>query len=90
MDGRLTNTYSYYDEHGELVFQVLRFMGTDGRKEFRQRVPDPMAESGWKYSTKDLAQKPLYKLPDVLSAIQDGRVIYVAEGEKDVEALWSA
>ena len=90
VDGKLTNTYSYYDESGELVFQVLRFMMPDGRKEFRQRVPDATSESGWKYSTRHLGNKPLYKLPEVLKAVEDGRVIYVAEGEKDVEALWEA
>lgn len=88
--GKLTNTYSYHDRDGELVLQVLRFMMPDGKKEFRQRVPDRTTESGWKYSTKHLKERPLYRLPEVLNAVGEGRVIYVAEGEKDVDALWNA
>lgn len=90
VDGKLTNTYSYYDQDGELILQVLRFMMPDGRKEFRQRVPDSTADNGWKYSTQHLAERPLYRLPEVLQALDAGRVIYVAEGEKDVDALWEA
>lgn len=88
VDGTLTNTYSYYDAVGELVMQVLRFRLPDGRKEFRQRAPDATADNGWRYSTQQLAQRPLYRLPEVLQALAAGRVIYVAEGEKDVDALW--
>lgn len=90
MEGKLTNTYSYYDADGVLILQVLRFMQPDGRKEFRQRVPDPVQDSGWKYSTQHLAVRPLYRLPEVLHAINNGRVIYVCEGEKDVDAMWDA
>jgi hypothetical protein len=89
LDGELTNVYPYVDENGELVFQVLRFLMPDGRKEFRQRVRDEAA-GVWKYSTQHLTEKPLYKLPQMLQAKADGRVLYVAEGEKDVEALWEA
>lgn len=89
VDGELKNVYSYVDEHGELVFQVLRFLMSDGKKQFRQRVPDPEGD-GWKYSTQHLTERPLYRLPEVLRAKGAGRVIYVAEGEKDVDALWEA
>lgn len=90
VDGKLTNTYSYYDADGELILQVLRFLTPEGRKEFRQRVPDDTADNGWKYSTQHLAERPLYRLPEIIDAINNGRVIYVAEGEKDVDALWEA
>lgn len=88
--GRLTNTYSYFDADGDLVFQVLRFVNEEGRKEFRQRVPDETADGGWKYSTRHLTERPLYRLPEILKAVSEGRVIYIAEGEKDVDALWEA
>lgn len=90
VDGKLTNTYSYYGPDGVLILQVLRFALPDGRKEFRQRVPDSSSETGWKYSTQHLSERPLYRLPDVLEAIDNGRVIYVCEGEKDVDAMWEA
>jgi hypothetical protein len=87
VDGELTNTYSYYDAEGELVFQVLRFAMAGGRKEFRQRVPDPSAANGWTYSTSKLSEKPLFHLPEVLEAVAEDRVVFVVEGEKDVETL---
>ena len=90
VDGKLTNTYSYYDQNGELILQVLRFVTAEGRKEFRQRVPDDSTDTGWKYSTQHLAERPIYRLPEVIEAMASGRVIYVAEGEKDVDALWEA
>ena len=84
VDGELTNTYSYYDADGVLVFQVLRFAMPDGRKEFRQRVKDG---NGWKYSTTHLTQKPLYNLPKVLEAVSENRPVFVVEGEKDADTL---
>lgn len=86
VDGELTNTYSYYDGDGELVFQVLRFTLPDGRKEFRQRVKE---NAGWKYSTTHLSEKPLYNLPAVLNAVENDRPVFIVEGEKDAESLIS-
>lgn len=84
VDGELTNTYSYYDGDGELVFQVLRFVTPDGKKEFRQRVKEG---SGWRYSTTHLSEKPLYNLPAVLEAVANDRPVFVVEGEKDADTL---
>ena len=80
----LVDTYPYYDEEGSLVMEVLRFVDERGKKTFRQRQPD--ANGGWNWSTSDL-QKPLYRLPQVLAAKEEGRPIYVVEGEKDVHSL---
>jgi len=64
--------------------EVLRFVDERGKKTFRQRQPD--ANGGWNWSTSDL-HKPLYRLPQVLAAKEEGRPIYVVEGEKDVHSL---
>jgi len=90
MNGTLTTTYDYHDAEGTLVMQVLRYRLEDGRKEFKQRVPDSSDPSGWSYSTKSLSTKPLYRLPAVLRGVNEGKVIYIAEGEKDVDALVAA
>jgi len=76
--------YPYYDEDGELLFQVVKKTKEDGTKAFLQRKPDGIG--GWSYTTTGL-RKPLYRLPMVLQAIADGKTIYVVEGEKDVETL---
>jgi hypothetical protein len=75
-------TYDYKDESDALLFQVVRFMP----KDFRQRRPDASAVDGWNWSTKGI-RRVLYRLPDVMAAIQNGETIFIAEGEKDVHAL---
>ena len=74
--------YDYRDEHGELLFQVCR----TANKDFRQRRPDATAKSGWSWKL-DGVRRVLYRLPKVLEAVQDGREIYLCEGEKDVHTL---
>lgn len=82
----LVDTYKYYYEDGTLAMEVLRFVDQHGKKTFRQRRPDE--QGGWNWSTSDI-QKPLYRLPQVVAAIEEGRPIYVVEGEKDVHTLES-
>lgn len=84
--GPASDVYDYRDEQGELLFQVLRVPQPGGKKTFRQRVPDPSAKSGYRWSIGDTRRVP-YRLPEVLAAIADGRTVYVVEGEKDVHTL---
>ena len=77
--------YDYTDEHGTLLFQVCRTAG----KHFAQRVPDRTAKSGWRWQLRSTRRVP-YRLPELLGAAGTGATVYVAEGEKDVDALVSA
>lgn len=79
---RTVATYPYRDEAGKLLFQVVRY----DPKDFRQRSPDPATKEGWTYSTKHV-RKVLFRLPEILTDIQLGHPILLAEGEKDVLAL---
>lgn len=89
--------YSYQGADGKEAFQVCRYYWTDpetGRrgKDFRQRryLPqDPKAgRDGFVYSVPaELRDTTLYRLPEVLAAVREGRTVYVVEGEKDVETL---
>lgn len=74
--------YDYRDEFGELLFQVCR----TAKKDFRQRVPDATAKSGWSWKLGD-TRRVLYRLPKVIEAVQAGREVYLCEGEKDVHTL---
>jgi len=80
----LVATYDYINEHGELLFQKVRYLDENGKKTFRQRRPK--AGGGWEY---DLNGTPriLYNLPAVLSARANNQPILVVEGEKDVDTL---
>lgn len=75
-------TYDYTDQHGGLLYQVVRY----SPKGFRQRRPDPNGRGGWLWDLKG-TRRVLYHLPQVLAAVADGREVWICEGEKDVAAL---
>lgn len=79
---RIVQTYDYVSEQGEVVMQVCRMEP----KSFRQRRPDPGSPDGWNWSVKGVQPVP-YRLPELLRAVASGQVVYVVEGEKDVDAL---
>jgi hypothetical protein len=76
-------TYDYTDEKGALLFQVVRYAS----KAFKQRRPD--GAGGWLWNLKDVP-RVLYRLPDVLDAMATPRTVFVAEGERDCDALAAA
>jgi len=78
--GEPEKVYDYVDEEGQLLFQAVRYPG----KVFRQRHLDP--DDGW-VNNLDGVRRVLYRLPEVLAAIAEGRAVYLVEGEKDVETL---
>jgi len=79
--GRIVKTYDYTDEHGKLLYQVVRF----DPKDFRQRRLD--GQGGWIWNTKGV-RKVLYRLPELLAA-NPSEPVFIPEGEKDVEKLRS-
>lgn len=70
--------YSYRDEEGGLLFQVVRRPD----KSFVQRRSN--GNGAWTYSLADV-RRVLYHLPELVAQAQ--RAILVPEGEKDVDAL---
>lgn len=83
--GPAAAVYDYVDEGGALLFQVLRTVN----KDFRQRRPDPNGKNGWTWRLDD-TRRVLYRLPRVIAAVQEGREVYICEGEKDVHTLEAA
>ncbi len=73
-------TYDYTDEAGVLLSQVVRFEP----KGFRQRRPDD--KGGWLWSIGG-TRPVFYRLPDIIEAVALERMIFIAEGEKAVDAL---
>jgi hypothetical protein len=66
--------YSYRDEHGASLFEVVRF----APKDFRQQA----ASGAW--SLKGV-RRVLYRLPEILAA--QGELVLIVEGEKDADKL---
>ena len=71
--------YVYTDEQGAPLFEVGRFEG----KKFFQRRP---GRDDWKGGIKGV-RRVLYRLPEVVAAVEAVAPVYVVEGEKDVHAL---
>lgn len=77
---RIVATYDYVDRDGNLTYQVVR----RDPKDFRQRRPD--GKGGWIWDLQGI-EPTLYRLDQLIAAIAAKHVVYVVEGEKDVETL---
>ncbi len=80
--GRQVAWYDYLTAAGEVLFQVVRYEP----KDFKQRRPD--GSGGWAWKMGNL-QLVIYRLPEIIRAIRKGRTVYIAEGEKGVQAIES-
>lgn len=74
--GRVVAEYSYHDETGTHLYDVVRFEP----KGFSQRA----AAGAW--SMKGVRRVP-YRLRQLLEAVKADRMVFIVEGEKDVDAL---
>lgn len=74
----LARQYDYYNEDGELAYQIQRFEP----KTFRQRRPD--GKDGWIYNMDGVSPVP-YNLPEIM--LNPDAPIFVVEGEKCADRL---
>jgi len=72
--------YPYVDRDGKLLFEVVRYLKSDGVKGFRQCRPNGKGGVVWNLEG---AQRVPYRLPELLKA----ETVYLSEGEKDVHTL---
>jgi 5S rRNA maturation endonuclease (ribonuclease M5) len=82
--GPAVAVYDYVDESGALLFQVCR----TADKQFPVRVLDATKRSGYRWKLGD-TRRVLYRLPELIAAVADGRPVFVCEGEKDVATVES-
>ncbi|MFE2936802.1 toprim domain-containing protein [Streptomyces sp. NPDC059278] len=79
---RRVESYVYTDAAGTITGEVIRRQCAQcGQKSFAQRRPTD--DGGWEY--KAPLSRPLYRLPEVVAAMAEGRTVFVVEGEKDVD-----
>jgi len=83
---RAVAEYIYTDEHGEVLFHTVRMEPGHGgaRKSFRQKRPN--GRGGWVWNVQGV-RRVLYRLPEVVAAVQEARPVHVVEGEKDADRL---
>ena len=80
---RIVKVYDYHDANGTLVHQTVRYEP----KDFKQRRPDPAKPGDYIWNLKGITPV-LYHLPQVFRAVQEGKRIYLVEGEKDADRLY--
>ena len=73
-------TYHYRDEAGEVIYESIRYRKPDGGKTFKQRRPDG---SGYAWNLDVISPVP-YRLRELLDS-DPTQVVWIVEGEKDVE-----
>ena len=78
--------YSYTDEEGRELYRKIRIEpGFDGKaKSFYSERVD---ENGQIIRSLRGFRRVLYRLPEVLKGIAEGKTIYLVEGEKDADKL---
>jgi hypothetical protein len=83
-DGQPLVAYEYCDPSGAIRFRKVR--NSPGRLP-RFWLQQPDGRGGWISQTKGIDTGLLYHADEIAKAIAEGRVICVAEGEKDVDNL---
>lgn len=79
-----TAVYEYVDADGTFLYGKDRRVDQDGKKYF---VCWHLAADGTEWAFLDTDRRVLYRLPDVLAAIDEDETVYVCEGEKDADNL---
>jgi len=82
--------YDYTDAGGNLLYQTLRISYDEQNeasgdirhvpKDFSQRRPD--GKGGWIWNLSGVSLV-LFRLPDVLKAVSEGKAVFLVEGERD-------
>jgi putative DNA primase/helicase len=75
---KIVTAYDYTDERGAVLYQVARYEP----KDFRQRRPD--GHGGWLWNMDGVRRVP-YRLQELAEQTR----VFVPEGEKDCDALWT-
>lgn len=79
---RIDKVYAYLNVHGEPKFEVVRYLP----KDFRQRRSD--GKGGYIWNLQGVELVP-YRLPEIAEALSLGHAIFIVEGEKCADVLWS-
>jgi putative DNA primase/helicase len=78
-------SYVYRDKHGTPRFRKVRNLPGHKPRFWLERS----VGARWTKGTEGVDTKILYRANEVAQAIAEGKVILLAEGEKDVDRLWS-
>jgi hypothetical protein len=77
-------TYDYRDADDAFQFQKVKNKPGAKNRFLCRRLQD----GKWIWGLKRDTKRPLYRLPEILAVIKEGRTVVIAEGEKDCDNLW--
>lgn len=77
----------YADEEGEVLFRVVRYRLSNGKKTFSQERADGQGGFVKGKGAMDGVRLVPYMLTEVLEAVDEGRTVYLVEGEKNADRL---
>jgi 5S rRNA maturation endonuclease (ribonuclease M5) len=87
---RIAKTYDYTDAEGSLLYQVVRFepKGFAQRRRSRGADDDPADGDGWIWNLHGV-EHGLYRLVEFRELAGQDDLVYLPEGEKDVDTLFA-
>jgi hypothetical protein len=85
---RIVRTHDYVSEGGNPLHQVVRFEPKGFSQRRRPRPDDNPSKikNGWIWNL-DGVERVLYRLPQVIEWVKEGKTICIVEGEKGADAL---
>jgi CRISPR-associated protein Cmr3 len=92
---RQTRYWEYPARDGSPLVRVVRFDdGEGGEAKWHQErwgKCKPSKQMGWVIGTKDIPREniPIYRYAEVRKAIANNELIFIAEGEDNVDRLWA-
>jgi 5S rRNA maturation endonuclease (ribonuclease M5) len=92
---RQTRYWEYPARDGSPLVRVVRFDdGEGGKSDWHQErwgKCKPTRQIGWVVGTKDIPREdiPIYRYAEVRKAIANNELIFIAEGEDNVDRLWA-
>lgn len=85
-EARKRVVYPYHDQEGEILFSKIRIEpGFDGRA--KSFYWERLNEHGVIVKNLEGCRKVLYRLPELMQAIEESRTVFLVEGEKDADKL---
>lgn len=80
--------YDYHDKNHAIVARKLRYVLTEWNPEYHRYANTVGKSFSWEKELPLSGSKaPLFRLPQVLDAIENGETIWVVEGEKDAMTM---
>jgi len=92
---RQTRYWEYFTRDGSPLVRVVRFDDGEGSEakwhQERWGKGKSTRQTGWVVGTKDVPREdiPIYRYAEVRKAIANNELIFIAEGEDNVDRLWA-